>query len=133
VVAFRREVRLWRETSVTQRALITRDDADAYWLAARLQHRRITDPGPTIIDDPRSGLIQRRIDVDLFVVSLHRLRSVAELTAAVADPRNVLCAALERFSGQTGGLPLSESEPDQPATIASVRNAFEHGQTPAHA
>jgi hypothetical protein len=26
------------------------------------------------------------------------------------------------------GLPLSDSEPEQPGTIASVRNAFEHGQ-----
>ena len=76
----------------------------------------------------RSNLIQRRIDVDLFVVSLHRLHTVAQLAAEVADPRNVLAGALERFSGLTAGLPLSESEPAQPTTIASVRNAFEHGQ-----
>jgi hypothetical protein len=37
----------------------------------------------------RSGLIQRRIDVDLFIVSLHRLHTVAKLAAEVADPRNV--------------------------------------------
>lgn len=77
---------------------------------------------------PRSSLIQRRIDMDLFVVSLHRLHTVAELAAAVADARNVLSGALERFSGQTGGLPLSESEPAQPTTIASVRNALSTGR-----
>ena len=27
-----------------------------------------------------------------------------------------------------GGFPLSGDEPDQPATITSVRNALEHGQ-----
>jgi hypothetical protein len=92
--------------------------------ATQADHR----PGPAILSDPRSSLIQRRIDVDLFVVSLHRLHTVAELAAVVADPRNILSGALERFSGLTAGLPLSESEPAQPTTIASVRNAFEHGQ-----
>lgn len=128
MVTFRREIRLWRETSVTQRALMIRDDADTYWLACQMQHRRITDPGPAILSDPRSSLIQRRIEVDLFVVSLHRLHTVAELAAAVADPRDILSGALEQFSGLTAGLSLSESELGQPATIASVRNAFEHGQ-----
>ena len=93
-----------------------------------MQHGRITDPGPAILSDPRSVLIQRRIDVDLFVVSLHRLHTVARLAAEVADPGNVLSAALEQFSDLTAGLPLSESEPDQPATIASVRNFLEHSQ-----
>ena len=41
---------------------------------------------------------------------------------------NVLSGALEQFSGQTEGLPLSETAPDQPAVITSIRNAFEHGQ-----
>jgi len=54
-----------------------RDDADTYRLACQTQHNRITDPGPAILSDPRSSLIQRRIDVDLFVVSLHRLHTVA--------------------------------------------------------
>ena len=62
------------------------------------------------------------------MVSLHRLHTVAQLAAEVADPRNVLAGALERFSGLTAGLPLSESDPSQPGTVASVRNAFEHGQ-----
>ena len=128
MVTFRRETRLWHETGVTQRALMIRDDADTYWLACQMQHSRITDSGPAILSDPRSGLIQRRIDVDLFVVSLHRLHTVAQLAGEVADPRNVLAGALERFSGLTAGLPLSESDPRQPATVASVRNAFEHGQ-----
>jgi hypothetical protein len=128
MVTFRRETRLWHETGVTQRALMIRDDADTYWLACQMQHGRITDPGPAILSDPRSGLVQRRIDVDLFIVSLHRLHTVAKLTAEVADPRNVLSGALERFSGLTAGLPLSEGEQDQAATIASVRNAFEHWQ-----
>lgn len=61
------------------------------------------------------------------MVSLHRLHTVAELAAEVADPRNVLSGALQRFSGLTAGLLLSESQPDQTATIASVRHAFEHG------
>ena len=30
MVTFRREIRLWRETGVTQRALMIRDDADTY-------------------------------------------------------------------------------------------------------
>lgn len=128
MVTFRREIKLWHETGVTQRALLIRDDVDTYWLACQMQHRRITDPGPAILNDPRSGLIQRRVDVDLFVVSLHRLHTVAKLAAEVADPRNVLSEALERFSVLTVGLPLSDGEPDQPTTIASVRNAFEHGQ-----
>ena len=34
MVTFRREIRLWRETGVTQRALMIRDDADTYWLAS---------------------------------------------------------------------------------------------------
>ncbi len=48
-----------------------------------------------MINDPRSATIQRRIDVDLFVVSLNRLHAVARLAAEVADPRNVLPAALD--------------------------------------
>jgi len=100
-----------------------RDDADTYWLACQMQHGRITGPGPAILSDPRS-----RIDVDLFLVSLHRLHTVAKLAAEVADPTNVLSGELDRFRELTAGLPLSESEPDQPTTIASVRNAFEHGQ-----
>ena len=81
-----------------------------------------------MINDPRSATIQRRIDVDLFIVSLNRLHAVARLAAEVADPRNVLPAALDQFSDQTAGFPLSGDEPDQPATITSVRNALEHGQ-----
>ena len=38
------------------------------------------------------------------MVSLHRLHTVAKLTAEVADPRNVVSEALERFSGLTAGL-----------------------------
>ena len=52
VEIFRREIRLWRETGVTQRALMIRDDADTYWLACQMQHRRIIDPGPDILGDP---------------------------------------------------------------------------------
>lgn len=128
MVTFRREIRLWRETGVTQRALMIRDDADTCWLACQMQHSRITTPGPAAINDPRSAMIQRRIDVDLFVVSLNRLHAVAMLAAEVAGPRNVLPAALDQFSDQTAGFPLSSDEPDQPATIRSVRNALEHGQ-----
>jgi hypothetical protein len=128
MVTFRREIRLWHETGVTQRALMIRDDADTCWLACQMQHGRITDPGPALLSDPRSSLFQRRIDVDLFMVSLHRLHTVAELAAEVADPRNVLSGALDRFNSLTAGLPLSESEPDRPTTIASVRNVFEHWQ-----
>ncbi len=128
MVTFRREIRLWRETGVTQRALMIRDDADTSWLACQMQHGRITDPGPAILSDPRSIAVQRRIDVDLFIISLNRLHTVAGLAAEVADPRNVLPAALERFGEQTEGLPLSDAELDQPATITSVRNALEHGQ-----
>jgi hypothetical protein len=93
-----------------------------------MQHSRIMDAGPAIISDPRSSLIQRRIDVDLFVVSLHRLHAVAGLAAEVTDPRNVLPAAITQFSTQTAGLPFSEDQPGSPATVASVRNALEHGQ-----
>ena len=128
MVTFRREIRLWRETGATQRALMIRDDADTCWLACQMQHGRITDPGPAILDDPRSSLVQRRIDVDLFVVSLHRLHAVATLAAEVADPRSVLPGELDRFQGLTAGLPLSEGEPGQPTAVASVRNAFEHWQ-----
>ena len=73
-------------------------------------------------------MIQRRIDVDLFVVSLHRLHTVAELAATVADPRNVLPEAIDQFTAQTAGLPLSEDKSDERATIANVRHALEHGQ-----
>jgi hypothetical protein len=128
MVTFKREIKLWREAGVTQRALMIRDDADTYWLACQMQHSRIVDAGPAIISDPRSSLVRRRMDVDLFVVSLHRLHAVAGLAAAVADPRNVFAQAIKRFSEQTAGLPLSEHEPDGPATIASVRHALEHGQ-----
>ena len=128
MVAFRRETRLWHETGVTQRALMIRDDADACWLACQVQHQRITGPGPAILGDPRSIAIQGRIDVDLFVVTLNRLHTVAKLAAEVAGPRDVLPGALERFGGLTAGLPLSKEGHDQPATIASVRNAFGHGQ-----
>jgi hypothetical protein len=105
-----------------------RDDADTYWLACQMQHGRITGPGPVILSNPRSIAVQGRIDVDLFIVTLHRLHTVAKLAAEVADPRDVLLGALERFGGLTAGLPLSEEEQDQPATIANVRNAFENGQ-----
>jgi hypothetical protein len=81
MVTFRRETRLWRETSVTQRALMIRDDADTYWLACQMQHGRITDPGPAILSDLRSIAVQGRIDVDLFIVTLHRLHAVAKLAA----------------------------------------------------
>jgi hypothetical protein len=127
-VTFRRETALWRETGVTQRALMIRDDVDTCWLACQMQHNRITDPGPAILSDPRSGSIQRRIDVDLFMVSLHRLHTVAELAAEVADPRNVLLAALERFTGLTAGLSLSEGGQDSATTIENVRHVFEHWQ-----
>ena len=128
MVTFKREVKLWLETGMTQRALMIRDDADTYWLACQTQHNRILEIGPAITSDPRSSLIQRRIDVDLFVVSLHRLHTVAELAATVADPPNVLPEAIEQFTAQTAGLPLSENEPDEPPTIANVRHALEHGQ-----
>ncbi|MGH3277968.1 MAG: hypothetical protein ACRDNW_02390 [Trebonia sp.] len=128
MVTFRRETRLWREASVTQRALMTRDDADTYWLACQVQHGRMAGPGPAVPGDPRSIVIQGRIDVGLFIVTLHRLHTVAKLAAEVADPRDVPSGALGRFGGLTAGLPLSEGEHDQPATIASARNALEHGQ-----
>jgi hypothetical protein len=128
MVTFRREIALWRETGVTQRALMIRDDVDTCWLACQMQHNRITDPGPAILSDPQSGLIQRRIDVDLFMVSLHRLHTVAKLAADVADPRNVLLAALERFTGLTAGLSLSEGGQDPATTIENVRHVFEHWQ-----
>ena len=128
MATFRREIGLWHETGVTQRALMIRDDADTYWLACQMQHSRITTSGPAVINDPRSATIQRRIDVDLFIVSLNRLHAVARLAAEVADPQNVLPTALDQFSDRTAGFPLSGDEPDQPATIRSVRNALEHGQ-----
>jgi len=93
-----------------------------------MQHSRIMDPGPAIFSDPRAIMVQRRIDVDLFVVSLHRLSTVADLAADVADPRNVLPEAIALFSEQTAGLPLSEHEPGEPPTIANVRHVLEHGQ-----
>lgn len=127
MVTFKREVALWRETGVTQRALMIRDDADTYWLACQMQHARIMNPGPDIVNDPRSSLVQRRIDVDLFVVSLHRLHTVAQLAAEVADPRMVLPVAIAQFNQHTAGLPLSEDEPKS-ATVADVRHAFEHAQ-----
>jgi hypothetical protein len=43
MVLFKREVRLWRETNVTQRALMIRDDADFAWLAIQMQHDRIVN------------------------------------------------------------------------------------------
>lgn len=132
MVTFRREIGLWRETDVTQRALMIRDDADTYWLACQMQHSRINNPGPAILSDSRSGLIQRRIDVDLFMVSLHRLHTVAKLAAEVADPRNVLSGALQRFSGLTAGFPLSDGGQGQAATIEGVRHAFEHWQNLAN-
>lgn len=128
MATFKREIRLWREMGVTQRALMIRDDADTYWIACQMQHSLIMDAGSAIISDPRSSAIQRRIAVDLFVVSLHRLHTVAELTAEVADPRNVLPAAIEQFGRQTAGLPLSEEGSDEPLTIANVRHALEHRQ-----
>ena len=128
VVTFRREIALWRETGVTQRALMIRDDVDTYWLACQMQHTRVTDPGPAILGDPRSGMIQRRIDVDLFIVSLHRLHTVAKLAAEVADPRKVASEALERFSDLTAGFPLSEFGQEEAPTIETVRHVFEHWQ-----
>ncbi len=125
---YKREIRLWREAHPVQRALMIRDDADSYWIACQMQHSRIMDPGPAIFGDPRAIMVQRRIDVDLFVVSLHRLSTVAGLAAEVADPRSVLPAAIALFSAQTAGLPLSEHEPDEPVTIAKVRHVLEHGQ-----
>jgi hypothetical protein len=44
MVTFRREIRLWYETGVTQRALMIRDDADSCWLACQIQHSRIMTP-----------------------------------------------------------------------------------------
>jgi hypothetical protein len=128
MVTYKREIRLWREANPVQRALMIRDDADAYWIACQMQHRRIMDPGPAIFSDPRAIMVQRRIDVDLFVVSLHRLSTVANLAAEVADPRDVLPDAITLFSEQTAGLPLSEHSADQSPTIANVRHVLEHGQ-----
>jgi hypothetical protein len=73
MVTFKRELALWRETDVTQRALMIRDDADTYWLACQMQHARIMTPDPDLISDPRSSLVQRRIDVDLFKSGSHGL------------------------------------------------------------
>jgi hypothetical protein len=108
MVTYKREIRLWREAHPVQRALMIRDDADSYWIACQMQHSRIMDPGPAIFSDLRAIMVQRRIDVDLFVVSLHRLSTVADLAADMADPRNVLPEAIALFSEQTAGLPLSE-------------------------
>lgn len=99
MVTFRRETRLWRATAVTQRALMIRDDADTYWLACQMQHGRITCSDPTILSDPRSVMIQRRIGVDLFIVSLNRLHTVADLARA-DDP-------VLRAAGPLDGHPLS--------------------------
>src|SRR5258708_39867024 len=72
MVTFRREIRLWHETGVTQRALMIRDDADTCWLACQMQHGRVPAPGPASLNHPRSALIQRRIAVDTFVVRPQR-------------------------------------------------------------
>src|SRR5260370_2134055 len=66
MVTFRREIRLWHETGVTQRALMIRDDADTCWLACQMQHSPIPTPRPAVTNDPSSAMIQRRIDLDLW-------------------------------------------------------------------
>ena len=52
MVTFKREVKLWLETGMTQRALMIRDDADTCWLACQMQHSRILAVGPAITRDP---------------------------------------------------------------------------------
>lgn len=90
---------LWRATAVTQRALMTRDGAGTYRLACQVRHGRITGPDPAVLSDPRPVMIQRRIGAGLFIVSLNRLHTVADLARA-DDP--ALPAA-----GSLDGHPLS--------------------------
>ena len=80
MVTFRREIKLWRETGVTQRALMIRDDADTQLAgvpdAAQPDHRSRARPSSAT---PGPSPVQRRIDVDLFIISLqppaHRRRA----------------------------------------------------------
>ena len=126
---FRREIRLWHETGMTQRALMIRDDADTCWLACQMQHNRITTPSPAVINDSRTATIQRRIDVDLFIVSLNRLHAVARLAAEVADPREysfprrLTSSATRRQVSRCPATRLTSPRPS-----GSVRNALEHGE-----
>jgi hypothetical protein len=127
MVVFKREVRLWRETNAVHRALLLRDDADSAWVAVELQHDRIvsvasTEPNGNV----RLSLLRRKIDVDFFFMALHRLVVTAELVQEVADPRQVMPGALAMFNQKTAGMMLSQA--DEPATIANIRNALEHGQ-----
>jgi hypothetical protein len=65
--ALKREVRLWRETNVTQRALMIRDDADSTWLAVKMQHDRVvSDAHPSPANDVRLRLFRQKADVDFF-------------------------------------------------------------------
>ena len=127
MVLFKREVRLWQETNVTQRALMIGDDADFAWLALKMQHDRVVDGAhPLPGEDARLPLFYQKADVDFFFVALHRLVVTAELAQEVADPRRVMPDAMRTFSHETSGMMLSEAE--EPATVASVRHALEHGQ-----
>ena len=122
MVMFKRELKLWQETGVTQRALMIRDDADANWLAVEMQHERIV---AGLRSRASHRLISQKIDVDFFFMALHRLVLVAELAQQVSDPRKVMTDALAIFGERTAGMMLSET--DEPATIMSVRHALEHG------
>jgi hypothetical protein len=127
MVLFKREVKLWRETNVTQRALMIRDDADSAWLAVEMQHDRVVNGAqPLPGNDVRPHLLRQKADVDFFFMVLYRLVVTAELTQEVADPRRVMPDAMRTFSQATAGMMLSEA--DGPATVASVRHALEHGQ-----
>lgn len=129
MVTYRRETNQWRDMNPWQRAMMIRDDADIALTACEMQHRRIVDyrqplPGDLL----KSATLRGRVDVDFFVIALNRLLTVAQLTRKVADPRNVLPAAMETFGKRTAGLPLSDMEPHEDATVTGVRHAFEHGQ-----
>ena len=84
MVTFKRELALWRETDVTQRALMIRDDADTYWLACQMQHARIMTPDPDLISDPRSSWVWDKIVGSKINLPDWRVQRLASGCAVVA-------------------------------------------------
>jgi hypothetical protein len=62
MVTCKREIRLWREAHPVQRALMIRDDAEAYWIACQMRHglkrhqsARIVTAGHALAQNIRRG------------------------------------------------------------------------------
>jgi len=126
MATFKKEHDLWRATDSVQRARLLEQYADLCWVMIDLQQTRIAYwQKPDHRETAMGQLVKQRIDVDMFIMALHRLAEVANVVQETADPGGVMPAARAPFDEATKGLVL-DPQALEPVTITNVRNALEH-------